>query len=184
MELPVETYWGRSNAEVSTPRLSMSRSFLVKTPQVVFFVCLVCFNGIVLWLEIMPCKQYIWFHSFALKLWNSSSLLLTCSSISSSYRNSESVLKQNKSMKTLCFIQTTSRTKITLFSFFFFPALSEWRPQALSCSVYANSKGRTGPSDSVAWVDVTRTWPWQQWKPGWAIVTRRLHPSSVWNILR
>lgn len=65
-----------------------------------------------------------------------------------------------------------------------FSALSEWRPHALSCSVYANSKGRTGPSDPVAWVDVTRTWPWQQWKPGWAIVTHRLHPSSVWNILR
>lgn len=30
MELPVETYWGRSNTGVNTPRLSMSRSSLIR----------------------------------------------------------------------------------------------------------------------------------------------------------
>lgn len=154
----------------------------------VFLVLLVCFNCNVLWLEIKPCKQYqlhqCWLHLSSPKSWNLNNFFFVAVH-SFSYHNRESVLEQNKSMKVHCFIQTTYHTKITsFFYFFYFAALSEWRPQALSCSVYANSKGRTGPSDSVAWVDVTRTWPWQQWKPGWAIVTRRLHPSSVWNILR
>lgn len=56
VELPVETYLGRSNLEVSTPRLSMLRSFLIKSFEF-FRVLLLCLNCNVLWLEIKPWQK-------------------------------------------------------------------------------------------------------------------------------
>lgn len=180
MELPVETYLGRSNLEVSTPRLSMLRPFLIKSFE---FFLLCCFIWIVMFYDLKSShgKNISWLHFSPLPFWNSASFML----LLQHFLLKTVKVCQNKANKWKNSVSSRQPT-VPRWAFFsvFFAALSEWRPPALSCSVYANSKGRTGPSDSVAWVDVTRTWPWQQWKPGWARVTRRLHPSSVWNILR
>lgn len=111
MELPVETYWGRSNAEVGTPRLSMSRSFLVrpfKFFSFFWFVLIVMFCD---W-KSSHANDVRGLHSSPLKF---KSLVVDLPQHFLFYRNGESVRKQNKSMKVLRFIQTTYRTKITFF---------------------------------------------------------------------
>lgn len=57
MELPVETYCGRSNAEVSTPRLSSVKVLSHQTLQVFLLALLACFKFGVPCLEMKPCNN-------------------------------------------------------------------------------------------------------------------------------
>lgn len=75
VELPVETYLGRSNLEVSTPRLSMLRSFLIKSFEFFLFCC---FVWIVMFFDLKSShgKKISWLHFSPLPFWNSASFML------------------------------------------------------------------------------------------------------------